>query len=89
MSEGRRINMTEEYISELKELGLALKYARRNAGFSIRKLSSECGVMPYQICGIENGDIGTTIHTLHRIFKALGTTMRKAYENLEMEEECV
>ncbi len=86
MGDKRKIQFTDEYISELKDLGKAIRYARKKSGLSLRGLSEECGVMFYQLSLIENGKCGTSTHTLHRIVNALNTTVREAYENLEMEE---
>lgn len=86
MSKRKKIELTDDYVSELKDLGRAIRYARRESGMSLRDLSTVCGVMHYQISNIENGKIGTTTHTLHRILSALDTTIREVYENLELIE---
>ena len=78
--------LTENYVSELVDLGKALRHARKKRGMSMRDLHAVSGVQFYQICNIENGKTGTKTATLHKLFNALETSIRDAYRDLELYE---
>jgi transcriptional regulator with XRE-family HTH domain len=86
MGKSRKIEMTEDYINELKDIGKAVRHARKKAGMSMRDVTAVSGVQAFQLCNIENAKTGTKTSTLHRLFKSMGTTMREAFKALELYE---
>lgn len=59
----------------LESFGNRLKYTRENAGLSQAKLSELTGIGREQISRIENGQINSTLETIHKLCLALGISL--------------
>lgn len=65
------------------ELGLRVRYYRKQQGLSQEKLAELCSLHPTYIGQIERGEKNATIESLFHIAKGLGLPLSRLLEHLE------
>lgn len=76
----------EDYSTDKKFIGRVVRYWRTKTKMSLRDLAAVSGVQFWQIQHIESGKAGTTLYTLHKMLKAMGTDVKEAFrEFIQME----
>ena len=66
-----------------KELGLKIRYHRKEKQITQETLAEICNLHPTYIGQIERGEKNATIESIYRIAKGLGIPISKLLENVE------
>ena len=70
----------------IKELGLRIRYYRKERNITQEKLAEICNLHPTYIGQLERGEKNATIESIYRIAKGLNIPISKLLENVEQME---
>lgn len=65
------------------ELGMRIRYYRKEKDITQEKLAEICSLHPTYIGQVERGEKNATLESVYRISKGLGIPMSKLLENIE------
>lgn len=66
-----------------KELGLRIRYYRKEKHLTQENLAEICGLHPTYIGQLERGEKNATVESVYRIAKGLNIPFSKLFENME------
>lgn len=66
-----------------KELGLRIRYYRKEKQITQEKLAEICGLHPTYIGQLERGEKNATVESIYRVAKGLDLPMSRLVENVE------
>ena len=66
-----------------QELGLRIRYFRKEKQITQEKLAEICGLHPTYIGQLERGEKNATVESVYRIARGLGLPISKLLENME------
>lgn len=69
-----------------KELGLRIRYYRKEKHITQEKLAEICNLHPTYIGQLERGEKNVTVESIYRIAKGLNIPISKLLENIEQVE---
>ena len=69
-----------------KELGLRIRYYRKEKHITQEKLAEICNLHPTYIGQLEHGEKNATVESIYRIAKGLNIPISKLLENVEQME---
>lgn len=70
----------------IKELGLRIRYYRKERNLTQEKLAEICNLHPTYIGQLERGEKNATVESIYRIAKGLNIPISKLLENVEQVE---
>lgn len=68
------------------ELGIRIRYYRKEKNITQEKLAEICNLHPTYIGQVERGEKNATLESIYRISKGLGVSMSKLLEDIEIVE---
>ena len=69
------------------ELGIRIRYYRKEKNITQEKLAEICNLHPTYIGQVERGEKNATLESIYRISKGLGVSMSKLLEDIEILED--